>query len=176
MAEILLTSEAFVKGVSNISDNIAGKYLLPSIREAQEVHLQGILGTRLLDKVKSIVEEKKLAENADYKALLDKCQYYLAYETIAELIDKVSYKITNFGLAKSSDENLEVASYDEVVRMRKVYQDKADGQAFILQGWLLDNRSKFPELGGGQCRKIKSNLLSAASCGETLGGARGKVL
>ena len=35
MAEILLTSEAFVKSVTNVSDNLAGKYILPSIREAQ---------------------------------------------------------------------------------------------------------------------------------------------
>ena len=30
--EILLTSEKFVKSVTSISDNLAGKYLLPAIR------------------------------------------------------------------------------------------------------------------------------------------------
>ena len=31
----LITSESFVKAVTSISDNIAGKYLLPSITELQ---------------------------------------------------------------------------------------------------------------------------------------------
>ena len=44
MAEILLTSETFVKSVTNVSDNLAGKYILPSIREAQEQGLKSILG------------------------------------------------------------------------------------------------------------------------------------
>ena len=36
MAEVLLTSEAFVKSATGLRDNLAGAYLLPSIREAQE--------------------------------------------------------------------------------------------------------------------------------------------
>ena len=54
MAEYLLTSEAFVKEVSSISDNIAGKYILPSIREAQEVALKSIIGSCLLEHLKAI--------------------------------------------------------------------------------------------------------------------------
>ena len=36
MAEILLSSEAFIKSVNSVSDNLSGKYILPSLREAQE--------------------------------------------------------------------------------------------------------------------------------------------
>ena len=42
MAEILLSSEAFVKTVTSISDNLSGKYILPSLREAQEIGLKRI--------------------------------------------------------------------------------------------------------------------------------------
>lgn len=56
MAEVLLTSEEFVKSISNISDNLAGKYMLPAIREAQEINLREILGDALTDKLKKIVE------------------------------------------------------------------------------------------------------------------------
>lgn len=172
MAEILLTSEQFVKSVTNVSDNLAGKYILPSIREAQEQGLKGILGDNLLAKVKDLFNSDSL--EGHYKELVDHCQYYLAYATIVEVTNKISFKIGNFGVAKSQDENLQVATYDEIVKMQYYYQSKVDAYCLDLQNWILANKEHFPELTACQCNKIKSNLRSAASCGIFLGGARGK--
>lgn len=172
MAEILLTSEAFVKSVTNVSDNLAGKYILPSIREAQEQGLKGILGDCLLSKVKHLFETNSL--EGIYKEVVDHCQYYLAYSAIVEVTNKVSFKIGNFGVAKSQDENLQVASYDEIVKMQYYYQTKVDAYCLELQQWLLQNRESIPELTKCHCRRLSSNLQSAASCGVYLGGARGK--
>lgn len=176
MAEIILTSEKFVKSVTSVSDNIAGKYILPSLREAQEQGLKGILGDALLAKLKGLVANKEidLESNAAYKILLDRCQYYLAYAAIVEVTNKVSYKIGNFGVAKSSDENLQVASQDEIGKMQYYYQSKADAHCLDLQNFLLQNRTDYPELTENCCHTIESNLHSAASCGIFLGGARGK--
>ena len=172
MAEILLTSEAFVKSVTNVSDNLAGKYILPSIREAQEQGLKSILGDCLLSKVKHLFNTDSLV--GIYKELVEHCQYYLAYAAIVEVTNKVSFKIGNFGVAKSTDENLQVASYDEIVKMQYYYQTKVDAYCLELQQWLLQNRESIPELTECQCRRLSSNLHSAASCGIFLGGARGK--
>lgn len=176
MAEILLSSEAFVKSVTSISDNISGKYILPSLREAQEISLKRILGDSLLSKLKSLVKDGKIEEsvNSHYKELLDNCQYYLAYMTVLEVSNKTSFKVGNFGVAKSTDENLQVATQDEIAKLQFYYQSKADAYCYDLQNWLLDHRTKFPELNGSDCRKIQSNLYSAATCGIFLGGARGK--
>ena len=176
MTEIILTSEKFVKPVTSVSDNIAGKYILPSLREAQEQGLKGILGDALLAKLKGLVANKEidLESNAAYKILLDHCQYYLAYTAIVEVTNKVSYKIGNFGVAKSSDENLQVASQDEIGKMQYYYQSKADAHCLDLQNFLLQNRSDYPELTENCCHTIESNLHSAASCGIFLGGARAK--
>jgi hypothetical protein len=173
---ILLSSETFVKSVSNISDNVAGNYILPSLREAQEIKLKSILGARLLAKLKDLVNTGALSDsgNTDYAELVENCQYFLAYSTIALITEKVTYKIANFGVVKSQDENLSVATPAEVSHTKEYYQSKADFYAYELQGWLLDNRVKFPELNEKQCRQIHSNLYSAASCGIWLGGARGK--
>ena len=172
MAEILLTSEAFVKSVTNVSDNLSGKYILPSIREAQEQGLKSILGDCLLSKVKHLFNTDSL--EGIYKELVDHCQYYLAYAAIVEVTNKVSFKIGNFGVAKSTDENLQVASYDEIVKMQYYYQTKVDAYCLELQQWLLQNKESLPELTECHCRKLSSNLHSAASCGVYLGGARGK--
>ena len=160
--EILLTSSAFVKAVSNLSDNVAGKYLMPSIREAQEIKLKGILGHALLEKCKTLVKynefkasfnldfnndfEWSFGGNENYRKLIDECQYFLAYSAIVEVIYKTSFK----------------------------YQGKADACALDLQAYLWENRELFPELTKNDCHRIQSNLYSAATCGLFLGGARGK--
>lgn len=176
MAEILLSSEAFVKSVSSISDNIQGKYILPSLREAQEQGLRSIIGDALLAKLKTLVSAGTIDNegNEYYKELLDKSQYYLAYTTIVEVTTKVSYKIGNFGVSKSSDENMMNATQDEIAKLQYYYQSKADACCLGLQNYVLENRSEFPELTDNTCYKIKSNLYSAASCGIFLGGARGR--
>ena len=176
MAEILLSSETFIKSVTNISDNVAGKYILSSLREAQEVSLKSIIGESLLEKLKTLVKDGKIDQegNLDYKYLVNKCQYYLAYMTIVELIYKVSYKIGNAGLVKTSDENLQVATLDEMIAQKEYYQGKADFHCYELQNFILNRRSAFPEVDDCTCRKIHANLYSAATCGIFLGGARGK--
>ena len=178
MAEILLSSEAFVKSVTSASDNLSGKYILPSLREAQEIGLRGILGDDLLAKLKDLIKNGTLETESDgvYKTLVDHCQYYLAYMTIVEVTNKVSYKIGNFGVTKTSDENLQVASQDEIAKMQYYYQSKADACCLDLQNFLLEHRKDYPELTENSCYKIESNLRSAASCGVFLGGARGRIL
>ena len=178
MAEILLSSEAFVKSVTSASDNLSGKYILPSLREAQEIGLRGILGDDLLAKLKDLIKNGTLETESGsvYKTLVDHCQYYLAYMTIVEVTNKVSYKIGNFGVTKTSDENLQVASQDEIAKMQYYYQSKADACCLDLQNFLLEHRKDYPELTENSCHKIESNLHSAASCGVFLGGARGRIL
>jgi hypothetical protein len=178
MAEILLSSEKFIKEVTSVSDNLSGKYILPSLREAQEIGLKGILGDKLLSKIKTLIKNNTLETESDgvYKTLVDHCQYYLAYMTIVEVTNKVSYKIGNFGVTKTQDENLQVASQDEISKMQYYYQSKADACCLDLQDFLLEHRSDYPELTECCCHKIESNLRSAATCGIFLGGARGKRL
>lgn len=176
MAEILLSSENFIKSVTNISDNIAGKYILSSLREAQEVSLKNIIGESLLEKLKSLVKSEGIEkdENIRYKYLLNKCQYYLAYMTIVEMVYKVSYKIGNAGVVKTSDENLQVATLDEIISQKEYYQGKADFHCYEVQNYILQDMADFPEVDEHLCRKIHATLHSAASCGFFLGGARGK--
>ena len=191
MKEILLTSEATVKELTAISDNVESKYLLPAIREAQEIYLREIIGDALMAKLKWCIEnnafrgafasadfnddfETETGGNPQYKRLLGKIQYYLAYKTVAELIPKVSYKVANMGLVKTSDDNVQNATYNEIVLQRDYYVSRADYYCLLLQNFLLANRSDYPELTQQKANEIHATLKSAASCGIWLGGPRGK--
>lgn len=171
--EILLTSEEFVKSVLSISDNVAGKYILASIREAQEDGLREIIGDRLLDIIKAEFSDGTLDEHPIHKALVEESQYYLAYMTAVKLLFKVTLKVSNFGVVKSNDENLQVASMEDVVTLRNETQHEADRQCRKLQQWLLRHRIEFPELCEFDWNRMRANLRSAATCGLWLGGARG---
>ena len=174
MAEVLLCSETFVKSVSSISDNVAGKYIQPSIREAQEIGLKSIVGSCLLEHLKNLFAGGQLADQ--YKELVDRAQYFIAYTAIVELTMKVSFKVGNFGVSRSTDENLSGASFDEIGKLQYYYQTKADYCKLELQQWLLDNRALFPEMKDCDCKRMESNLYSAATCGLWLGGPRAKVM
>ena len=191
MKEILLTSEASVKGLTAISDNVESKYLLPAIREAQEIYLREIIGDALMAKLQWCVDnnafrgafapadfnddfETEGGGNPQYKKLLGKIQYYLAYKTVAELIPKVSFKIANMGVVKTSDDNVQNATYNEIVLQRDYYVSRADYYCLMLQNFLLENKSDYPELSQQKANEIHATLKSAASCGIWLGGPRGK--
>lgn len=173
---ILLTSENFIRANANINDETHGKYLQAAMREAQDINLQSVIGTRLMRKLQEMVSGNTIddAGNEIYKECLDKCQYYLLYTTVARLVPLTSLHISNFGLNKPTDENMESMRLPDIFQMEKYYIDKADHYLLELQNWLIENHSDLPELTANKVSQIQSNLYSAASCGLNLGGARGR--
>lgn len=171
--DILLTSEDFVKSMTNISDNVAAGYLLPSMREAQDMYLQPVIGTSLFEALKERVEAGTV-EGA-YLALLGKAQYFLAYQAVALLIPKISVKITNMGAVRTSDDNVAPISGEEANLLADQYQKRADFYCRRLQEWICANRAQLPDLPRTQADQMQANLYSAASSGLWLGGARGKL-
>lgn len=175
--EVLLTNENFIRSVTIIDNNLQSKYLLSAIREAQDVGLQQIIGTPMLRKLKSLVENDTInsTSNAAYKALLDESQLYLAYQTITNLCLTTNVKVSNGGLQQTSDENLNVLSVSDTFVIRDQYQGKADFYARRLQDYILNHRSELPEISERKCTQMNAELHSAASTSVWLGGKRSPV-
>lgn len=178
MKDILFTNPEFIKSVTVISDNLQDKFILSSIREAQDIEFQQVVGSRLYKKLKNLVEDESilLESMAQYRELLDKAQYYIAYQTLANLTVNSTFKINNVGVNTISDENVQTASMTDTFKLSKYYTDKADHYKMMLQNWLLKNKSKFPELLKSDISELSANVHSAASCNVFLGGARGKQI
>lgn len=189
----LLTSEESVKQLTSLSDNVESKYLLPAMIQAQEMGLKAIIGTTLMNKLKWCIENDAFrgafsptnynddydsdgnpGANAQYRKLLGQCQFYLAYQTLVEVAMMVSYKVTNAGVIKTSDDNVANASLQEICSLRDYYTGKVDWWALELQNFLLNNKADYPELTDGDKHRIHAHLTDAASCGIFLGGARGR--
>lgn len=173
---IYLTSENFIKNNSNINDNIDNKFLQSALREAQEINLQSLIGTKLLRKLQNLVKTGEIEEsgNTFYKECVDQCQYFLLYHSVAKLTMITGVHLSNFGPNNPSDENMQSLYFSDLSQVEQYYVNKADHFALMLQDWLLENYKELPELSSTKISQLRSNLYSAASCGLNLGGARGK--
>lgn len=172
--EVLLTNENYVRACTNIDNNVASKYLLSAIRESQEINLQGIIGSTMLRKLKVLIASGNIGDDSNivYKALLDECQLFLAYQTIVKLCLITSVKISNGGLQQTSDENLTVLNVTDTFTLQEHYQQKADFFAKRLQAYILDNISDLPEIDERTKNGIRATLDSASSTNVWLGGRR----
>ena len=172
---VFLISEDFVKSTTNISDNVQGKFLGPAIRETQQIDLQGVIGTAMLNKLCDLVSGNTInnQENAAYKELLDNCQYFMAYSVVAKLVMISAVKIDNIGPNITNDDKIQNLSLDDTFLVEDYYINKSDWYKKRLQEYILANRTALPEIGENKCRDIQANLYSAASGGLWVGGVRG---
>lgn len=178
MSNVYIISPSFIRTMSQASDNLQDKFLQSAIREAQDINLQGILGSCLYNRCLELVETNDIAklEYDAYKEMLDVAQYYLLYTVLANVIVSTTFKINNIGLNQTSDENVRVASIGEMFKLKDYYVNKADFYCKRLQEYVYENKKAFKELDECTCSKMKANLYSAASTSVWLGGMRGRTI
>lgn len=176
MKEVLLTSSDFIKSATNCSDNINEKVMQTAIREAQDIELRSIIGSKMLSVLKGMVSDGTINDevNSAYKELLSETQYFLAYMVLAKLCMITTFKIDNIGVSRTSDERIETLGVEDTLLIQDFYQKKADYYQMILQKFILCRRSELKEIDDNKCCEIKANLYSAASGGLWLGGPRGR--
>ena len=178
--DVLLISEDYIKSTTNISDNIANDYLLPSIKLAQDIELEQTIGTQLLEKLQKLVFDNDISnqENYNYKLLLDNyVQPYLAYCTIKHIVPTVAYKLVNQGIVRTDDEKSYNITSNEVDKVADYYNHIANTFKKRLQLFLIANYNNFPELlNWKSIADIRANLYSSAGCNVNLGGPRGKSI
>lgn len=178
--DVLLISEDYIKSTTNISDNIAGDYLLPSIKLAQDIDLESTIGTQLLEKIQELIYNNDISnkDSEMYKLLLDKyIQPYLAYATIQHLTPTVAYKLANQGVIRTDDEKSYNITSNEVDKVADYYIHLANTYKKRLQLFLIANYNEFPELlNWKSIADIRANLYSAAGCNLSLGGPRGRSI
>lgn len=176
--DVLLVSEDYIKSNTNISENIDGKYILPSIKLAQDIELQETLGSLLVQKLQQLVFENEIdnPENIYYSDLLNYyVQPFLAYYTISNMTIPISFKFNNFGVSRTEDEKMYNVSFDEVGQVKSYYKHYADYYKYRMQLYVIENYSQFPELLTYKgIENLQQNLYSAAGCSIWLGGARSK--
>lgn len=179
MDAVLLISEKYIKQNSNINDNVFGSWLLPSIREAQEMYLEPVIGKCLYAKIVYLVSENLIDQEQylDYKVLLDDyIQPFLLYQVLCNIVPILNVKLANLGTVTTNDEHTTNLTQGESELIGNYYQIRSDFYIKKMQKYLLDNKVLYPEIdecGCGENSNLTSNINGV---GLWLGGTRGRKI
>ena len=158
--DIMLTSTNAVKAGSYITNEVSDETIGNSIREAQEVHLNEIIGSVLLRRLKELVYNKMNGsvdaidseENAEYKTLLDDyVEPYMVAKTQAMICIPITVKIRNMGVVYNSDQNVNNNGLENAYAAQRRFNVLADQCATRLSMYLCSHKTDFPELSEGDC-------------------------
>lgn len=149
MKKTYFISAQDLKDYTPTNDNVDDKRLLMSIYDCQETFIQQTLGTKLYNKLKEMVEEKKLNGTPlpeNYRILLD--EYIvptLIRYSLAEIIPFISFKIENKGLSTMNGDNSVPVAIEELKYFIKINKDKAEFYNQRLINYLITNMTLFTE-------------------------------
>ena len=113
MAEALLITRDDLVRLTALGGNVDTDKFIQFIKVAQDIHIQGYLGTKLLDKIKQDIEDNTLTD--PYLTLLVKyIKPMLIHWAMVEYLPFAAYTIANKGVYKHSSENSENVDKAEV--------------------------------------------------------------
>lgn len=174
----MLISPDTIKGIGDLNYNVDDSIIGAAIRTAQNVYLEDVIGTALLNKLQELVYNAIVGnegtiddeENEAYKILLDEyVTEALQYKTVAELCVRISLKVRNAGVTKNSDTNMNAASLSEIKYIRNTYETYYCDALNRMIEYLIENRKSIAELDDCSCGKKKPKLNKYANTGIYLG-------
>ena len=144
MAEALLITRADVVKFTALNGNVDTDKFIQFIKIAQDIHIQNIIGTDLLDKIKSDIVGASLI--APYTTLLSTyIKPMLIHYAMTEYLPFAAYTIANKGLYKHSTENGETVGKNEVDFLIEKERKIAEHYTTRFIDYICFNSATFPE-------------------------------
>lgn len=152
---VMFISPNSIKANGLINYNVDDTTIGYAIRNAQNIYLIEIIGSRLFSRLKQLIYNAIASlpdnidepENAEYAILLDEFiePYLIARVTVDSLIP-LSYKMRNIGVSKDSDTNIAQASIEELKYLINWNNTQVAEYATRLSKYLCENKDVFEEL------------------------------
>ena len=152
---VMLISPQKVKTYGVINLNVNESEIGNAIRISQNIYLQDIIGTDLVEHMQELVYNKmKSGETIDdqYQVLLDEyLTPVLVYRTAVELCTIMTLKIRNAGVVKNNDTNVQTTTAADVESMAEYYETFFYDYVNKMMTFLCENKEAFSELPDGFC-------------------------
>ena len=148
MSETYLLSTSRFKTISEVHTNTDDKIVKKAIQLAQDIELEQILGTTLVDALKTKVSAGTIDDvgNENYLTLLnDYIENVICYYALEELVDLITFKVMNKGVLKREAEDTVMSGADERAALKRRYRTKAEIYADRLIRYLVKNETLFTE-------------------------------
>lgn len=143
MIGVYLISEDILKTETILNDNVGAEYFSSAIETAQEIYLQQLIGTSLLNDLCEKVRDNKLT--ADDKVLLDDYIIpFLKFKVLCEVTLPIAFKYRNAGVVQTNNEYVYNSGLKDAQQLATYYDQRANFFAIRLTDWLCANSTKFP--------------------------------
>lgn len=146
MTSTFIISEAKLREFTDVNDNLDTAFIKNAVREAQDIHLQRIIGTVLYQKLLSDIDADSLA--GAYKTLVDDyVQDFLLYAAYYECLLAIYVRPRNNGLLSATGgDNSESVTRDLYEVKRQSVENKMQYYAERLVNYIIEKQNSLPEL------------------------------
>lgn len=148
MSRVFLISETTLKNETIINDNMGSEYIGPAIETSQDIYLQQLIGTELLDRLYELVKTNQINDDkfSQYKRLIDDyITNYLKFKVLSEITIPLAYKYRNVGVVQTSNEHTTTPTMRDAGLVQNHYENRATFYAERLTSFLCANSGSFPE-------------------------------
>lgn len=143
MIGVYLISEDILKTETILNDNVGAEYFSQAIETAQEIYLQQLIGTSLLNDLCSKVRDNNLRD--EDKILLDEYIIpYLKFKVLCEVTLPIAFKYRNAGVVQTNNEYVYNSGMKDAQQLATYYDQRANFFAIRLTDYLCANSTKFP--------------------------------
>ncbi len=144
---LLITREDIVKHTA-LNGNVDVDLYVQFIKIAQDTHIQNYLGTDLLEKIQTLIEDGTIGDtvNLKYKTLLlDYIKPMLIHWSMVEYLPFAAYSIANKGVFKHSSENSINAEKYEIDFLVEKQRDIAQHYTQRFIDFICFKTAEYPE-------------------------------
>ena len=144
MAKALLISRNDVVKFTSVNGNVDVDKFIQYVSIAQDIHIQGMLGTRLLEKIQAEIIAGTLAD--PYLSLLTTyIKPCLIHASMLEYLPFAAITIGNKGVYKHGAENSETVSKEEIDFLVEKQRQTFMHYKERCVSYICDNNTDFPE-------------------------------
>lgn len=144
MAEALLITRQDVVKFTAMNGNVDTDNFIQYVKIAQDIHIQNYLGTDLLEKIKSDIENNTLS--GDYLSLtVTYVKPMLIHWAMVEYLPFAAYTIANKGVYKHNSENATNVEKVEIDFLIEKERSIAQHYTERFIEYISFNNDKFPE-------------------------------
>lgn len=147
MKALFVTTED-LRRKSIIGGTVDADKFIQFLEVSQDIHIQNYLGTKLYDKIQTLIVNDTIDDEANsaYKTLLnDYITPMLIWFSQSDYYMFASYQVSNGGVFKHRSESSETLSMQEVQYLVENSRDKAEFYTRRFLDYMMFNSNDYPE-------------------------------
>ena len=139
-----MISEARLKKITSIDDNVEPDDLVPFITQAQDLKIQSVLGTYFYNNLKDDIANGSVSDD-DRTLLNDYIAPLLANYALYLALPSLNFKVKNKAVLNPTSEESNSTGLDELKYLRQSVRDTAEFYEQRLLDYLCDFATLFPD-------------------------------